>query len=185
MKKTLDSSYPKLIRTQRTKISPWIEVIERDVQFDPSSDPETYYAISQPTFLVALVLTQERHVVLVRQYRPAIRRVSIELPAGLLERNENPETAIAREIVEETGYVCKSITKIGSAATCSSRIDNTTLSFFVEAGKQSRDFTNEPGIDVILVSFDELRELVLSGEFGEQTHLGVLALAQFRGLITL
>jgi 8-oxo-dGTP pyrophosphatase MutT (NUDIX family) len=125
------NEFPKLVKTKRTKISPWLEVIARDVQFRSDSEVETYYAITQPQFLAALALTPEGRVLLVRQYRPAIQRFSLELPAGMLEEGETPAEAIAREVQEETGYLCQSITPIGNGATCSSRIDNATLSFFI------------------------------------------------------
>jgi 8-oxo-dGTP pyrophosphatase MutT (NUDIX family) len=84
--------------------------------------------------LLGGALTAKKRCFLVRQYRPAIQRFSLELPAGLREGNEDPMVAIAREIKEETGYLCRSIQQIGEAASCSSRIENVTLSFFVEVG---------------------------------------------------
>jgi ADP-ribose pyrophosphatase len=58
-------------------------------------------------------------------------------------------------------------------------------SFFIQAGEQAPDFVEEPGVSVSSVSPSELRALILSGEFAEQTHLGVISLAICRGLITL
>ncbi|MCP1831677.1 ADP-ribose pyrophosphatase [Bradyrhizobium sp. USDA 4532] len=155
----------------------------RDVQFRSDSEIEKYYAIIQPQFLVALAVTPDGQVLLVKQYRPAIQRFSLELPAGILEEEEDPSQAIAREIQEETGYLCQSIEPLGEGATCSSRIDNRTLSFFVEVGERIPNFVEEPGISVSSVTLSELRGLILSGDFAEQTHLGVITLARCRGLI--
>ena len=178
-------SWPKLGRSKRTKVSPWLEVIARDVQFSPVGSVETYFAIAQPHYLVALAVTAKGDILLVRQYRPAIQRFSLELPAGLLEEHEEPVDAMARELSEETGYSTRSIELIGKTATCSSRIDNSMYSFFIQAGEQAPGFIEEPGISVSSVSPSELRALILSGEFAEQTHLGVISLAICRGLITL
>jgi ADP-ribose pyrophosphatase len=181
----MNDGWPKLTGSERTAVSPWLEVIARDVQFFPQSRVETYYAITQPHYVAAVALTPEGRILLVRQYRPAIERFSLELPAGLLEEDEDPADAMARELLEETGYATRSIALIGKAATCASRIDNTMYSFFIQAGDHVSDFVEEPGVSVHSASPAELRELILSGEFAEQTQLGVLALGLCRGLISL
>jgi ADP-ribose pyrophosphatase len=49
---------------------------------------------------------------LVRQYRPAVKIETLEIPAGLLERDESPVEAALRELEEETGYRAEKIEKI-------------------------------------------------------------------------
>jgi ADP-ribose pyrophosphatase len=175
--------WPRLTGTKRIPISPWLEVITRDVQFFPDSGVETYYAIAQPHYIAAIAVAPEGRILLVRQYRPAIQRYALELPAGLLEQGEEPAAAMARELMEETGYSTRSIKLIGETAACSSRIDNTMYSFFIEAGERASDFVEEPGVSVSSASPEELRALILSGEFLEQTHIGVITLAMCRGLL--
>jgi 8-oxo-dGTP pyrophosphatase MutT (NUDIX family) len=84
---------------------------------------------------------------------------------------------MVRELLEETGYTADSITLIGKTATCSSRISNHMYSFFIRTGARVSGFVEEPGVSVSSATPAELRELVRSGEFAEQTHLGTLALA--------
>lgn len=181
----MHEGWPKLTGSRRIPVSPWLEVIARDVQFFPGSAAETYYAVTQQHYLCALAVTLEGRILLVRQYRPAIERFSLELPAGLLEKNEEPAEAMTRELLEETGYSTRSITLIGKTATCASRIDNTMYSFFIEAGERVHDFVEEPGVAVSSASPVELRASILSGEFAEQTHLGVITLAICKGLISI
>jgi len=159
-------------------------VVSKDVQRSPDARLETYYAIEQPSYLSALAMTEEGRILLVRQYRPAIERYSLELPSGLLDRNEDPAAGMARELLEETGYATKTITQIGKTATCSSRINNHTYSFFIVAGTRASGFVEEAGIAVSSATPRELCELIRSGEFAEQTHLGVIALALAEGLFT-
>jgi len=176
---------PKILATSRIPVSPWLEIIARDVQFHGSSVAETYYAVAQPDYVVVLAIAPDSRVLLVRQYRPAIERFSLELPAGMLDPNEDAHTAAARELLEETGYPTATIELIGKGATCSSRISNTTHSFFIRTGERVANFTEETGVSVSLVSPAELSALVLSGDFAEQGHVGVVALAVARGLIEL
>ena len=51
-------------------------------------------------------------VILVRQYRYPIRNDLLEIPAGTLKANEDPERCAVRELEEETGYRCNSISKV-------------------------------------------------------------------------
>lgn len=46
-----------------------------------------------------------KEIVLQKQYRPPIDKISLEIPAGLIDAGETPEQAALRELREETGYV--------------------------------------------------------------------------------
>jgi ADP-ribose diphosphatase len=174
---------PKITACRRDPVSEWMTVVCKDVQFAPEATVQTYYAIEQPNYLTAVAMTREGRILLVRQYRPAIERFSLELPSGLLDQGEGPADGVARELLEETGYPAETITPIGQTATCSSRISNQMYSFFIITGARVSNFTEEPGVTVSSATPSELRALICSGEFSEQTHLGALALASARGLL--
>jgi len=181
----MSPSLPRILRTEKTSVSPWLEVIAREVQWSSESGVETYYAIGQPDYVTVLAITPEERLVLVRQYRPAIERFSLELPAGMIDPGEDPLVAASRELFEETGYPVSKIELIGKGATSSGRISNSTYSFFVRTGEQVRGFKEEPGVSVHLASASEMRNLILSGEFSEQAHLGAIAVAATMGLVDL
>src|SRR5262245_58252360 len=60
--------------------------------------------IACPDWVNVLALTTDGQVVLLRQYRPGIDRVCLEIPGGMIEPGEDPIAAGVRELAEETGY---------------------------------------------------------------------------------
>ena len=53
-------------------------------------------------------MTEERRLLLIEQLRPPVGALSIELPAGVIEKQETPRAAAIRELQEETGYRARS-----------------------------------------------------------------------------
>lgn len=64
----------------------------------------THEFVSFPEVVVVLARDPEGRLLFVRQYRGALDRRILELPAGRIEPGEAPEAAAARELEEETGY---------------------------------------------------------------------------------
>jgi 8-oxo-dGTP pyrophosphatase MutT (NUDIX family) len=64
-----------------------------------------YYVRESRGFAIVFAVTPEERVVLVRQYKHGIAQSVIELPAGAIDADEEPETCARRELAEETGYV--------------------------------------------------------------------------------
>ncbi|MDD5749587.1 MAG: NUDIX hydrolase [Patescibacteria group bacterium] len=52
-----------------------------------------------------LALSKDNNVVLARQFRPGPEKTLLELPGGLVDKNETPLEAAKREFLEETGYI--------------------------------------------------------------------------------
>lgn len=91
-------------------------VLDRKIEYDnvwytggydrveqPDGSEKNYYWAELPDAVV-VVARREDELIFVDQYRPAIRRQCMELPAGLVESNESFEEAGGRELKEETGF---------------------------------------------------------------------------------
>lgn len=61
---------------------------------------------------VIIPLLEDNRVLLVRQYRYAIDKELLEIPAGTCNDGEPPEICAARELQEETGYTCDHLEKV-------------------------------------------------------------------------
>ena len=180
----MSQDWPKIRSRQIQHVSPWVELIAREVEFSPGKT-ELYHAVKQQDYLAIVAVTPSGHFPIVHQYRPALESFTWELPAGLAEPGEDLAEGGRRELLEETGYSTRAIYPLGVAAPCSGRLSNHIHSFFVETGERVADFVPEPGIGVKLVTAAELVEMIKSGDFVSQLHLGSLLLAELRSFITL
>ncbi|AZU63222.1 NUDIX hydrolase [Neobacillus mesonae] len=65
--------------------------------------------VKHPGAVAVIALTNENRIVMVEQYRKALEKIIVEIPAGKLEKGEEPASCARRELEEETGYVCESL----------------------------------------------------------------------------
>jgi 8-oxo-dGTP pyrophosphatase MutT (NUDIX family) len=177
--------WPRIRSRRLTRISPWMSIIAREVEFSHSATPQTFHAVEQADYVSIVALTGGGKIPIVRQYRPAIEGYSWELPAGMVDPGESPADCCRRELLEETGFVARGIRPLGDTSPCTGRLSNRIHSFFVEAGERSADFQPEPGLTVKLASPAEVARLIMRGDFVSQLHIGALLLAELHGYLTL
>ena len=63
-----------------------------------------YEVVNRPHAVAIIALDDSGNILLVKQYRPAIGKEILEIPAGLVEEGEHPVDTAIRELKEETGY---------------------------------------------------------------------------------
>lgn len=118
-------------------------------------------------------------ILLIRQYRPAVDRETLELPAGAKDaKAENPALTAARELKEETGYASDDVTPLITLKTatswCSEETDIYLAKNCVREGKQTLDEAEE--IQVEAYSLKELLDKIYSGKLEDaKTVAGILA----------
>ena len=132
--------------------------------------------VRHPGAVAIVALTEDGRICLVRQYRTALGRVTVEIPAGKLDPGEDPLEAASRELVEETGMQAEKIAFLTTIASSDGFCDElihiymaTGLSF----SKSSPDA--DEFINVDLVDLRELIDAVLDGRIEDaKTVVGAL-----------
>jgi len=181
----MDEDWPKIKARRTIRISPWMSVIEREVEFERGAEPALYHAVDQQDYIAIVALTPDGRIPIVRQYRPALERFTWELPAGMVDAGETAAACCARELKEETGLEARAVHALGDYAPCTARLSNRIHTFFVETGPHDAGRSIEQGIELRLVTPAEIAGLIRSGEFALQLHVGALLLAGLRGHIDL
>jgi 8-oxo-dGTP pyrophosphatase MutT (NUDIX family) len=138
-----------------------------------------YFVRESRGFAIVAAITPEQRIVLVRQYKHGIRRVTLELPAGTIDPGEAPDVCAVRELAEETGYAGdppRLLRSLYADPTSSDGIfhiyliANATLQF-----AQSLDQTES--IVVETVTLDEFRTMVHDGSIASGSQLAACYVA--------
>jgi ADP-ribose pyrophosphatase len=138
------------------------------------ADPDrTREVVRHPGAAAVLAVTPDRRVVLVRQFREAVRESILEIPAGIYDQEgETPEEAARREVREETGYRVTSLRPLGSIYTTPGFTDERIDLFFAHA-----ELAGEPeeGMEVVEIPLEKAVDLVRDGRISDaKTAIGIL-----------
>ena len=138
------------------------------------------YVIETGTWVNVIALTKDREVILIKQYRHGVGQVLLEIPAGVMDaEDESPLQAAKRELLEETGYTSEKFVQVGSVYPNPATHTNMTYSFLAldveKVGEQNLDETEE--IEISLVPFDEFITLAKEGGLPQTLHVSALFFA--------
>ena len=141
--------------------------------------------IEAPDWCNVVALTDDGHVVMVRQLRHGTGDITLELPGGMIDATDaDPLAAALRELREETGYAGKTGRLIGSTAPNPAMQTNRCHIALVEHVERIGELVQDDGedIEVVLVPYRDIPAMIARGEI---THsLVVVAFARALGLRT-
>lgn len=151
------------------------KIIRLDVESWPSGEYETVHHLGAAA---VLPITPAGDVLLVRQFRPAIRQSLTEIPAGLLDRaDEDPLTCAARELFEETGYRHTSIEFLGGYYASAGFTDE-YVHLFLARTEPEPSAGPEEGIELVREPFHRMVRAAQAGRVRDvKTALALLLAA--------
>ena len=123
-----------------------------------------------------VAINDKNEILLVKQFRKPIETVLWEIPAGRLEKGENPKDCAIRELKEETGYSAENVKLIHQFYT-SAGFSNEKLYIYLATNLSEGDMKLDEGeyLDVHKVTLDEALKMVLNNEIRDaKTSIGIL-----------
>ncbi len=135
--------------------------------------------VEHPGAVAIIAVDEADSVLLVKQYRHAVRAVTVEIPAGTLEPNEDPLLAAQRELREETGYRAGQLDRLGGIYTAPGF--STEYIHFYLATQLSTDrltMDEDEVIDVLHVPLAEAVDWIRAGRIDDGKTVSGLLLAQ-------
>lgn len=142
-----------------------------------------YYVMEYTEWAAGLAITEDNKIVLVRQYRHAMGDVSIELPGGCIDASDHdPESAIRREFLEETGFAFGKVEYLGKISANPSTNNNFLHMFLLTGGKKVQEQQLDSGEDILvdLVSWQELGRLLRDNRIVQAMHVTCIYYALMR-----
>lgn len=133
---------------------------------------DPYFVVELPTSVCAMAITTDGKVILVKQFRYPVNRQLIELPGGFIDEGEGAQQAIARELLEETGYSFDRIEALGATAANPGVLNNMTHLFIAFGGKPTSEQHLDPNeeISIHLEDLTTVKNMLDNNEILQSMH---------------
>lgn len=159
----MDNITEKIIGSKRLYEGAIINLELMDVTL-PNGKAGKREIVRHPGGVGIAALDDENNIYLVRQYRAPYDKIIFEIPAGKLDKGEEPLNAAKRELSEETGLTAKEIKYVGDFYPSVGFCDE-VLRMFIATGLSEGEVHPDADefVNTVKMPFDEAVELVLNG----------------------
>lgn len=155
----------------------WFKVRKERCETPGGKIIDPYYVYDFSPWVGALALTEEGKVVMVKQYRHAYGETGIEIPGGCVDDSDvSTEAAVARELMEETGYTFTSYEYLGKISPNTSTNSNVLHMYLARGGRKvsAQNLDGGEEIDVVLLSIEELKQLLRENRVMQAMHVSCI-----------
>jgi 8-oxo-dGTP pyrophosphatase MutT (NUDIX family) len=164
-----------IVREDEKYDNPWIRVNEFQV-INPAGNPGIYGKIHFKNFAIGIIpITKNDEIILVGQWRFPLNQYSWEIPEGGGPLNIDPVLSAKRELLEETGLVAATWTKLMDIHTSNSVCDEIGYVFLAENLEQ-HDPEPEETEDLQLkkIPFQQAFQMVMDGEITDSISVAAI-----------
>ncbi len=180
------------ISTEHIVKDEWIDFRRSAFRFPDGRIFEPYYTYSRRNYVIIVPSDEEGNYLLVRQFRQGIRKVTIEFPAGGIERKDgkeyggeddlNTEDALAaakRELLEETGYTSDEFVHLLTIPANATIADNYAHLYMAKNCRKvaGQSLDEMEFLNVEKYTAEEIEDMIAKGEFLQAMHITAWLLA--------
>lgn len=162
----------KILSSSYIHKGPWATLRTDKCEMPDGRIVEQYYVLEYPNWVNAVAITADDKVLMVRQYRHAANIVSLEIPGGVIDGDEKPETAMRRELLEETGYQFDKIELICTIYANPSTANNCTYCYLATGGVKVQEQSLDEHEEVVVEEYtiDEVKQLLADNKIAQALH---------------
>lgn len=177
------SKIPSAWRTTASRVvhaDRWIHLRADDCARADGVEIKPWYVLEYPDWAQVVALTDDGRIVLVRQYRHAIGRVTLELPSGCVDAGDaDPCAAGARELIEETGYECRTLRHVGTTFVDPAHCTNRVFVLLGEGARRVRDPRPDATEEIVVetMAVDDVMAAARNGGLHHAAQVASLFLA--------
>lgn len=169
-----------IISSQLVFDHPWYKLRQDVVKLPSGRIVDDYFVSVRAEVAMAVALTEDRQLILVRQYKHGAQKITIEIPAGTFDpAQETAAQAAQRELLEETGYAGAEAEHLVTLIDNPTKDTNSISIWLVQNCRQVAGQNLDPNeeIEVMLVPLPQARHMVLSGQIAVSGSVAGLLLA--------
>jgi ADP-ribose pyrophosphatase len=134
---------------------------------------EPYYVYEFTPWVVAFAITKDNKILVERQYRHALAQTHFEMPGGCVDASDaSLEAAIARELLEETGYQFSNFVYLGNSSANPSTNNNLMHFYLATEGQKiaNQQLDHGEDLEVYEMTLDEVLELYKTDAIIQSMH---------------
>jgi 8-oxo-dGTP pyrophosphatase MutT (NUDIX family) len=126
----------------------------------------TFFVVENPDWVNVVALTKDKMILMIEQFRHGIEDITLEIPGGIIDENESPETAARRELAEETGYSPREMFYLGKSRPNPALQNNWCHHFLALDCEQTDEakFDEHESAVTKLLTLPAITNLILTGE---------------------
>ena len=179
MERSFEENKWEIVSEQSVLEHPFVTISMEEVRLPDGRIIEDWPKIYTRDYVNALVLNEAGEALVMVGYKHGIGRSNWQVLAGYMDDGEDPLTAVQRELLEETGFVCDDWHFLGSYAVDSNR--HIAMGHFL-CGRNARQITSPENDDlenyeVLWVPLDELRIALQDGRIATGSYALAVSLA--------
>ena len=170
----------KVLKSEMVFDEKWYKLRRDEVELPNGLVLDDYYVSVRPDVVLTFPITEDNHVIFVRQYKHAAGDVFVELPGGVIDEDEkNPVAAAKRELLEETGYTSDDVEQLLEVIDNPTKDTNKIYFFLARNARQvaEQDLDETEQIEVLKVPVQEVEGMVMRGDIHVSGSVALCLLA--------